>query len=132
MEQDDAQVAVDDLLEAGRERFDLGGRLRVQLAEQRLAEVRQRRAGEAADEALRPGDADRHAVDGGDRPGALEHDHARALEDAVELADGSSLGDVRRLVAAEAFIGVVYATVGYGCIRLMERLSRQRAALEVA
>ena len=54
------------------------------------------------------------------------------IEAARKLADGSSLGDVRRLVAAEAFIGLIYATVGYGCIRLMERVSRQRAALEVA
>jgi len=54
------------------------------------------------------------------------------IEAARKLADGSSLGAVRRLVAAEAFIGAVYATVGYCCIRLMEGVSRRRAALEVS
>jgi ABC-2 type transport system permease protein len=54
------------------------------------------------------------------------------IEAARKLADGASLGTVAPLVAAEAFIGLVYAAAGYGCIRLMERVSRRRAALEVA
>ena len=54
------------------------------------------------------------------------------IEAARKLADGASLGSVRRLVAAEAGIGVVYVAAGYSFIRLMERVSRQRAALEVA
>jgi ABC-2 type transport system permease protein len=54
------------------------------------------------------------------------------IEAARKLADGTSLGDVRGLVAAEALIGLVYATVGYGFLRLMEGVSRRRATLEVA
>lgn len=55
------------------------------------------------------------------------------IDAARKLADGASLtGGVWRLVAAEALIGALYATLGYGLIRLLERSSRQRATLEVS
>jgi ABC-2 type transport system permease protein len=54
------------------------------------------------------------------------------IEAARKLAAGAPLASVRRLVAAEAGIGVVYAAAGYGFLRLMEGVSRRRAALEVA
>jgi ABC-2 type transport system permease protein len=54
------------------------------------------------------------------------------IDAARQLADGSSLGDVGGLIAAEATIGVVYAAAGYGFLRLMEGVSRRRATLEVA
>ena len=73
MEEDEAPVAPRDRLEALLQCRDLPGRLRVDLAEQRLAEVGDLRAREAADEALRPGDAD---LD----PSELEHE-VIALED---------------------------------------------------
>ena len=52
MEQDDPAVAAGDLLEPRLERLDLARRLGVDLAQERLAEVGQLGAGEAADEAL--------------------------------------------------------------------------------
>ena len=54
------------------------------------------------------------------------------IEAARQLANGASLGEVRKLVGAEAGIGVIYAVAGYSFIRLMERVSRQRATLEVS
>ena len=58
MEEDEAPVAAGDLLEPLLECVDLPRGLGVHLAEQRLAEVGDLGAGEAADEALRPGDPD--------------------------------------------------------------------------
>jgi len=49
---------VGDLLQTRVERLDVGRRLGVDAAQERLAEVRQVGAGEAADEALEAGDAD--------------------------------------------------------------------------
>jgi ABC-2 type transport system permease protein len=54
------------------------------------------------------------------------------IEAARKLADGTALGDVSGLIAAEAGIGLVYAAAGYGFLRLMEGVSRRRATLEVA
>ena len=55
------------------------------------------------------------------------------IDAARKLADGASLtGGVWKLVAAEALVGALYAAAGYGLIRLMERVSRSRAALEVS
>ena len=58
------------------ERVDVG-RSRRRPPQQRLAEVGQVRAGEAADEALRAGDADLDAADLAGSPVALEHRDAR-------------------------------------------------------
>ena len=55
-----------DRAQAVADRLHLGRRLGVHLAEQRLAEVRERRAGEAADEAL---DADHPEL----KPTCLAH-----------------------------------------------------------
>ena len=54
------------------------------------------------------------------------------IEAARKLANGASLGGVWRLVAAETLVGLLYAAAGYSLIRLMERVSRSRAALEVS
>ena len=54
VEEHDPDVAVDDVHAARGDRLRLGGRLGVHLAQERLAEVGQHRAGEAADEALAP------------------------------------------------------------------------------
>jgi hypothetical protein len=61
VEQHDPDVTVRDLLQSALERCDLLAGLRVDAAEKRLAEVGQRRAGKAADEALRAGAALRDA-----------------------------------------------------------------------
>lgn len=54
------------------------------------------------------------------------------IEAARRVANGASLGDVGRLLASEAVIGVVYTFLGYQLLRFMERESRKRASLEVA
>ena len=63
------------------------GGLGVDRAQQRLAEVRQVRAGEAADEALEPDDPDLDAVDADRHALAFEHGDPRVLEDRRDLAD---------------------------------------------
>ena len=60
--EDDAPVAAGDRLEPGLERVDLARRLRVHLAQERLAEVGSS-APEAADEALPPDDAELELAD---------------------------------------------------------------------
>jgi hypothetical protein len=62
VEKHDADVAVDDRLQPSRDRLGLGARLRVDPPQQGLPEVRQRRPGEAADEALRADDAELEPV----------------------------------------------------------------------
>ena len=54
------------------------------------------------------------------------------IEAARQLADGASFSDVDGLVAQEALIGAVYATIGYTLIRVLERHSRKHATLERA
>jgi ABC-2 type transport system permease protein len=51
---------------------------------------------------------------------------------ARKLAAGGSFSSVLSLVAAEALIGLVYASLGYTLIRGMEAISRRRATLERA
>jgi ABC-2 type transport system permease protein len=55
-----------------------------------------------------------------------------AIEAARKLADGASFGSVGGLVAAEALIGAIYATLGYWLIRFLEQQSRVHATLERA
>jgi ABC-2 type transport system permease protein len=52
------------------------------------------------------------------------------IEAAREVADGSSLADVSGLVWTEAAIGLVYAALAYGLLRLFEFDGRRRATLE--
>ena len=54
------------------------------------------------------------------------------VEAARRVANGATLGDVSRLLASEAAIGVVYTFLGYQVLRFMERESRKRASLQVA
>ena len=54
------------------------------------------------------------------------------IEAARDVADGATLSDVADLLAAEAAIGVVYATIGYLFIRNAERLSLRHATLDRA
>jgi ABC-2 type transport system permease protein len=54
------------------------------------------------------------------------------IEAARRLADGSGFGAVGGAVATEAFIGLVYAVVGYVFLRVFEFESRRRATLETA
>jgi ABC-2 type transport system permease protein len=54
------------------------------------------------------------------------------IEAARKLANGTSLGDVSGLVAAEAAVGAIYVVLGYCALSYMEIVSRRRAALEVA
>ena len=63
VEQHDPQVAVHELLEALRDRLRLARRLCIVLAQQRLAEVGESRAREAADEPFRADDAEDEARD---------------------------------------------------------------------
>ena len=78
-------VAAGDLLEAALERFDLERRLPVDLTQRRLAEVRDLGAGEAADEALRPGDPDLDIADLENDMASVEDDDARGLENCPDL-----------------------------------------------
>src|SRR5919202_2944452 len=73
VEQDDPHGTVRDGLEPPLDRLRLRARLRIAPAEQRLAEVRKGRAGEAADESLRPHDPDLTAGELADGRGAIEH-----------------------------------------------------------
>ena len=52
------------------------------------------------------------------------------IEAARRLADGDTLGDVSGLVAAELGLGVVYATIGFTVLLLLERQSRRQATLD--
>lgn len=52
------------------------------------------------------------------------------IEAARELAAGASLTDVSDLLAVEALIGLVYATVAFGLFRLFEAEGRRRGSLE--
>lgn len=46
------------------------------------------------------------------------------------LAAGADLGDVAGLIASEALVGVAYATLGYGLLRLFEAEGRRHASLD--
>lgn len=52
------------------------------------------------------------------------------VEAARELARGADLSDVAGLLGREAMIGLAYAVVGYGLLRLFEAESRRRASLD--
>jgi hypothetical protein len=87
VEQRDSGVAAVDRGQARSERVDLGGRLGVHVPQERLAEVGELRVWEAADEALRPGDAEPRAVDVLDREAAADHPHACVGQRGRELLD---------------------------------------------
>jgi ABC-2 type transport system permease protein len=53
-----------------------------------------------------------------------------AIEAARKLADGASLGSVAGLIGTEVLLGLAYAALGYGLLRLMEVQSRRYATLE--
>lgn len=55
-----------------------------------------------------------------------------AIEAGRRVADGTSLGDVSGLLAAEAGIGIAYGIVGYVVLRFMEFQSRRYATLEIS
>ena len=74
-----------EFLQALRDRLGVLRRLRVDLTEQRLSEVGQRRAGKAADEALCPDDSELEVADRARAPGALEHVHARLLDHGAQF-----------------------------------------------
>ena len=82
---------MDDLLQALADRLGLERRLGVHAAQQRLAEVGQRRAGEAADESLRADDAELEPGDRARPPRAVEHVHARLLENRAQLVDATGV-----------------------------------------
>ena len=54
------------------------------------------------------------------------------IEAARRLADGESFSSVTGLIGAEAFVGLVWALLGYVAIRTLERQSRIHATLERA
>jgi ABC-2 type transport system permease protein len=56
----------------------------------------------------------------------------RAIHAARELTSGASLAHVAPLLAGEAAVGAVYATVGFLLLRYFEGLSRRQAAFDVA
>jgi hypothetical protein len=73
VQQDDPHGAVGHGTQASIDRIDLGGGFRIHLPQERLAEVGEVRACEAADEPLRSHDPDLHPVDLTDRRPSLEH-----------------------------------------------------------
>jgi ABC-2 type transport system permease protein len=52
------------------------------------------------------------------------------IEATRELAAGAQLADVAGLMARETLIGVCYAVLGYGLLRIFEAESRRRASLD--
>jgi hypothetical protein len=80
VQQDDPIRAVGDLSQAFVERRHVIARLPVHLAQQRLAEVGQARAGEAADESLEADDPDLAAIELDDARLTLEHGDSALLE----------------------------------------------------
>jgi ABC-2 type transport system permease protein len=52
------------------------------------------------------------------------------IEAAREVAAGSSLGNIGGLLAAEAGIGLLYATLGLGLLHILERESRRLSTLD--
>src|SRR6266403_190723 len=74
-----------ELLKALRDRLRLVRRLGVDLAQQRLAEVRERGARETADETLGADDAELEARDLARAPRAGEDVHAGLLDDRANL-----------------------------------------------
>ena len=85
VEEDEAPLAAGDRLESGLERLDLATRLRVDLAQEALAEVGDLRPRKPADEALRADDADLHPGQLEHDVSAVEHDDTRALEHSADL-----------------------------------------------
>ena len=85
VEEHDALVTAVDLDEAALERLHLERRLGVDLAHHRLAEVRDLRAREAADEALRAHDPDLEIADLEDHVVAVEDDDAALPQDVLQL-----------------------------------------------
>ena len=53
-----------------------------------------------------------------------------AIKAARQLADGSTLGDVRGLLGAELLVGLVYGVLGYAVLRFFETQGRKHATLE--
>src|SRR5436190_18621345 len=86
MQERDPKAAAGDGLQGAIERLDVPRRLRVRLAEERLAEVRPAVV-EAADESLHRRDADADALDRQDRVRTLEDDDAGLAERPGEVAD---------------------------------------------
>src|SRR5829696_5663659 len=109
VEQRDAEGAERDLVEALRQRLDLGARLRVDRAQRRLAEVRQPEPAEAAHEPLRPGDAD--AARAQRRVRAVEHADARAAQHGAELLGAAGMEVV---VAEHGHHGRLHPAAGLG------------------
>ena len=91
MQQDDADRAVRDLLEAVADRLDLRSRLGVDAPQQRLAEVGQRGAGEPADESLRPHDTDLASCKFERGRRAVEHVHACVPQDSRDLVAATAV-----------------------------------------
>ena len=54
------------------------------------------------------------------------------LEAARRIADGASLGEVRRLLLTELGVGAAYGAIGYALLRYLERESRRLGTLETA
>ena len=104
VEQDEPSVAAGDSFQPGFERLDLLRRLGIDLAEQPLAEVRDLRTREAADEALRPDHADLHPGHLEDDVSPVEDDDARVLERGGDICPRARCGGrgsrARRATAA--------------------------------
>jgi hypothetical protein len=85
VQQDDPVVALGGRTQALVDGRRLAARFRVDLAQERLAEVRQVRARKAADEALGADDPDLLTANLDGRPGPVEHRHAGLLHHGADL-----------------------------------------------
>jgi Nucleotidyl transferase of unknown function (DUF2204) len=85
VKEDDPDVAVHDRLQTAGDGLDLVARLGIDPPQQRLPEIRQRRAGKAADEALRADDAELELFHLAGRALAFEETNAGAAEHLLEL-----------------------------------------------
>ena len=126
VEEHDPLVAARHRFEPDLERLDLERGLVVDLPQRRLAEVRDLGTGKAADEALRPDDADLDLTQ-------LEHDVV-----AIEHDDVAGTQSLRDLVGAAGVMVVVseYRDDGHRqartCLREDARLLREAVRREVA
>jgi hypothetical protein len=128
VQQHDADGTVRDRLQPQPDRVDLRACLRVHTPEEGLAEVRQRRAGEAADEPFCADDADLAAVELERGGRAVEHVHAGVAQHRRDLFAASG---VEVVVAEHGAHGHAHTSARVGeHLRLLRLPERRQVAGE--
>ena len=124
VQQHDPHRAQRDRAQAALQRLDVARGLGVDLAQQRLAEVRQVRAGEAADEALHADDAD---LDAGALAGAVVAvEHVTPPLDSIAATSSSRRFACQSWLPSTANTGMPTSAAGLGEHRALLRLAGRR------